>query len=52
MSDKSNQPDMSERLARLEASASGSPRTTTRRSPLAALLVVALVGLGSTVLTC
>ncbi|EPX76538.1 TrbI/VirB10 family protein [Litoreibacter arenae] len=50
MSDKPNQPDMSERLARLEASASGSPRTTTRRSPLMALLVVALVGLGGTVL--
>ncbi|WP_371228016.1 TrbI/VirB10 family protein [Roseovarius sp. 2305UL8-3] len=50
MSDKPNQPDMSERLARLEASASGSPGTTTRRSPLTALLVVALVGLGGTVL--
>ncbi|WP_299628554.1 TrbI/VirB10 family protein [uncultured Tateyamaria sp.] len=50
MSDKPNQSDMSERLARLEASASGSPGTTTRRSPLTALLVVALVGLGGTVL--
>ncbi|MEL6465665.1 MAG: TrbI/VirB10 family protein [Pseudomonadota bacterium] len=50
MSDKPNQPDMSERLARLEASASGSPTTVTRRSPLTALLVVALVGLGGTVL--
>lgn len=50
MSDKPNQPDMSERLARLEASASGSPGTTTRRSPLTALLVVALVGLGGAVL--
>ncbi|WP_317054325.1 TrbI/VirB10 family protein [Roseovarius rhodophyticola] len=50
MSDRPNQPDMSKRLARLEASASGSPGTTTRRSPLTALLVVALVGLGSTVL--
>ena len=50
MSDNPNQPDVSERLARLEAGASGRPVTATRRSPLTALLVVVLIGLGGTVL--
>ncbi|MEQ9040280.1 MAG: TrbI/VirB10 family protein [Silicimonas sp.] len=50
MSDDPKQPDVSERLARLEAGASGSPVRATRRSPLIAILVVALVGMGGAVL--
>lgn len=50
MSDDPKQPDVSERLARLEAGATGSPARATRRSPLLAILVVALVGMGGAVL--
>jgi len=50
MSDEPKQPDVSERLARLEAGASGSPVRATRRSPLLAILVVALVGMGGAIL--
>ena len=50
MSEVPNPPDVSERLARLEAGVSGSPVTATRRSPLTALLVVVLIGLAGTVL--
>lgn len=49
MSDDPNQADVSERLARLEAGASGSPATSQRRSPLMALMVVVLIGLAGTV---
>ena len=50
MSDDPNQADVSERLARLEAGASGSPATSQRRSPIIAILVVVLIGLAGTVL--
>jgi type IV secretion system protein VirB10 len=50
MSDDPNQADVSERLARLEADSSGTPIVSTRRSPLVAVLVVVLIGLGGTVL--
>jgi len=49
MSDDPNQADVSERLARLEAGASGSPVSSQRRSPLIALMVVVLIGLAGTV---
>ena len=49
MSDDPNQADVNERLARLEAAGGGTPATTQRRSPLMALLVVVLIGLGGTV---
>ena len=45
MSDDPNQAEVNERLARLEAGGGGSPVTAQRRSPLVALLVVALIGL-------
>lgn len=50
MTDDPNQPDVTERLARLEASQTGSPVATQRRSPLMALLVVALIALAGVVL--
>lgn len=50
MSDDPNQADVSERLARLEADSSGTPIVSPRRSPLVAVLVVVLIGLGGTVL--
>lgn len=50
MSDDPNQADVSERLARLEADSSGTPIVSTRRSPIVAVLVVVLIGLGGTVL--
>ncbi|MEL6515548.1 MAG: TrbI/VirB10 family protein [Pseudomonadota bacterium] len=50
MSDDPNQADVSERLARLEAGHGASPVTAMRRSPLMALLVVALIGLAGIVL--
>ncbi|MEP3921114.1 TrbI/VirB10 family protein [Ascidiaceihabitans sp.] len=50
MTDDPNPEDVSARLARLEADNGGGPVTATRRSPLMALLVVALIGLGGTVL--
>ena len=40
MSDKPNQPDMSERLARLEASASGSPVTAEDLQVAGAMAVI------------
>ena len=49
MSDDPNQADVSERLARLEAGGGGGPVTAQQRSPLIALLVVALIGLAGTV---
>ena len=49
MSDDPNQAEVNERLARLEAGGGGSPVTAQRRSPLVALLVVALIGLAGTV---
>ncbi len=50
MSDDPNQADVNERLARLEAAGGGaSPVATPRRSPLMALLVVALIGLAGVV---
>jgi type IV secretion system protein VirB10 len=49
MSDDPNQADVSERLARLEAGATGAPITSARRSPLVAILVVVLIGLGGMV---
>lgn len=49
MSDDPNQADVSERLSRLEAGASGSPVSSQRRSPLMAILVVVLIGLAGTV---
>ena len=50
MSDDPNQADVNERLARLEAAGGGaSPAATPRRSPLMALLVVALIGLAGVV---
>lgn len=45
MTDDPNQADVSERLARLEAGNEGSPVLASRRSPLMALLIVALIGL-------
>jgi len=50
MSDDPNQADVSERLARLEAGAPGAPIAPARRSPLVAILVVILIGLGGAVL--
>ncbi len=50
MSDDPNQADVSERLARLEAGATGTPVTSARRSPMVPILVVVLIGLGGTVL--
>lgn len=50
MSDNPNQAQVSERLARLEAGATGSPVRATRRSPLLAILVVAVLGMGGAVL--
>lgn len=50
MSDDPNQADVSERLARLEAGATGAPVASVRRSPMVAILVVVLIGLGGTVL--
>ncbi|MEL6597790.1 MAG: conjugal transfer protein, partial [Pseudomonadota bacterium] len=49
MSDDPNQADVNERLARLEAGNATSPVTATRRSPVIALLVAALIGLVGTV---
>jgi type IV secretion system protein VirB10 len=49
MTDDPNQADVSERLARLEAGNGGGPVTATRRSPLMALLVVALIGLAGAI---
>lgn len=49
MTDDPNKADVSERLARLEAGNGGSPVTATRRSPVMALLVVALILLAGTV---
>ena len=48
MSNDPNQAQISERLARLEAGVSGRPVHAPRRSPLAALLVVILLGLVGT----
>lgn len=50
MTDDPNQAEVNERLARLEAGNTGSPVTATRRSPLMAILVVSLIGLGGAVL--
>lgn len=50
MSNDPNQAQISERLARLEAGATGSPIRATRRSPFVAILVVAVLGMGGAVL--
>lgn len=50
MSDDPNQADVSERLTRLETGATGASVTSARRSPMVAILVVVLIGLGGTVL--
>lgn len=49
MTDDPNQTEVTERLKRLGTGESGSPVTATRRSPLVAILVVALIGLAGTV---
>lgn len=49
MTNDPNQPDVTERLARLEAGQTGSPVATQRRSPLMALLVIALIALAGVV---
>ncbi len=45
MSDDPNQAEVNQRLARLEAGAAGAPIASQRRSPVIAILVVALIGM-------
>ena len=49
MTNDPNQPNVTERLARLEAGQTGSRVATQRRSPLMALLVIALIALAGVV---